>query len=90
MSYSLFSKDKHIDHLASVVGMNDLLDFVLRTVKSGPLLDFINKGETSDIQGTIRDIDTYLPYATNSEVKDILLNLKTGLGQIKGTAIISD
>lgn len=91
MSYSLVDKDKGpILHLASVGGMNDLLDFVTRVSVWGPLSDFLNKGETSDIPGVINDITQFAPYATDPNVRDTLLHMKQGLEKIKGEALIAE
>jgi hypothetical protein len=91
MSFSLFGEQEgHICQVGSAGGMIDLLNFIRKTVKHGLLLDLMNTETTSDVQEAIRDITSHLPYCTNPDVKEALSNLKQGLGQIKGVAIISD
>jgi hypothetical protein len=91
MSYSLVDTSKGpVAHLASVGGMNDLLDFVQRLRVWGPLSNFLNTGETADVQGVINEITQFAPYCTDANVKDTLLNLKQGLEQVQGTAMIVD
>lgn len=90
MSYSLFGDQGHIGQIASVGGMNDLLDFVTRVRVWGPLSTFLDVGGTSDVKGVIDEITQFTPYATDPNVKDTLLNLKEMLSKVKGTAIISD
>jgi hypothetical protein len=90
MAYNLADDNGTIDQIASVGGMNDLLTFVQRLRVSGPLSDFINTGQTSDVQGVITEIGLIVPYCTDPSVKDTLLNLKESLGAVKGTAHIID
>jgi hypothetical protein len=91
MSYSLFGEQEgHIGQVASVGGMNDLLDFVARVRVWGPLSTFLERGITSDVPGVISEIKQFLPFCTDPNVKSTLQGLQQGLEKIKGTAIISD
>ncbi len=90
MSYSLFGNQGHIQPIASVGGMNDLLDFVERLRVFGPLKEFLDYGETSNVKGVIDEITVFLPYCSNPGVKSTLLELKQGLEKVQGTAVISE
>ena len=91
MSFSLCdTQGVHISQIASVGGMNDLLDFVGRFPKWGPLSNFLNLGETSDVPGVVNEIKQLVPYATDPGVKETLLELGVSLEKMKGTAIISE
>jgi hypothetical protein len=87
MSFSLYDTQQGSTmHLASVGGMHDLLQFVTRVIKQGPLKEFIATGETGDVKGVISDIVQYIPYCTNPNVKHTLEHLKEGLETVKGNA----
>jgi hypothetical protein len=91
MSYSLTDgQGVHITQIASVGGMNDLLDFVSRLRVWGPLNNFLETGETENPLQVIADITQFVPYATDPNVRDTLLNLKQGLEKVKGVALICD
>jgi len=91
MSYSLHdSQGNHVGQVASVGGMNDLLDFTARIGAWGPLNDFLNSGKTSNIPGVMQEISQFAPYATDANVRDTLQNLKQQLEKVKGSAIIVD
>lgn len=91
MSYSLFdSQGVHISQVASIGGMNDVLDFVDRFPKWGPLSNFLNTGETSDVLGVLNEIKFLVGYATDPGVRETLLELAVNLEKVKGPAIISE
>jgi hypothetical protein len=90
VSYSLFDKRGEVQYLGSIGGMNDLLDFVEKHRTSGPLKEFLDLGETRDMQGVIGEITALIPYCRNRGMKIMLLELKKGLARSKGVAIISD
>jgi len=91
MSYSLIDgQGVHITQIASVGGMVDLLDFVTRLGGWGPLPTFLNTGETMNPLAVITEITMVVPYCTDPNVRDTLLNLKQGLEKVKGVALICD
>ena len=79
MSYSLVDSTGFTSHIASVGGMNDLLDFVTRFRVWGPLSTFLDTGETNDIPAVIKDIVEFVPYVSDPSVRSTLLNLKQAL-----------
>lgn len=90
MSYTLFNQSGPIHHIASVQGMNDILDFIEKMRVWGPLKDFLETGETANPQGVAKDITMYLPYCSNSDVKATLLQLKEGMEKAGNWAGLSD
>lgn len=90
MSYTLFDKRGPVHYIGSIGGMNDLLDFVAKLRTSGPLKEFLDGGETRDMQGVIGEITALIPNCSDPSVKTTLLELKKGLAKSRGVAIISD
>lgn len=90
MSYSLVDSKQNVQHLASIMGMADLLHFVQRMHTQGPLLDFFEEGESDDVPGVLKDIERYLPYCTAVDVRATLVALKEALLKSKGFVIIVD
>jgi hypothetical protein len=90
VSYTLFDKRGPVHYIGSIGGMNDLLDFVAEQHASGPLKEFLDAGETRDMQGVIRDITALIPHCSNPSIRATLLQLKKGMAKSKGVAIISD
>lgn len=90
MSYTLFDKRGPVHYIGSIGGMKGLLDFVAKQRTSGPLKEFLDRGETRDMQGVIGEITALIPYCRNRGMKIMLLELKKGLARSKGVAIISD
>lgn len=90
MSYTLFSNDGPVDHIASIQGLADVVEFINRLRVWGPLKEFLDNGETYDVQGCIKDITQYIPYATNPDVKSTLLTIQNALQRAKGWAAIGD
>jgi hypothetical protein len=89
MAYTLVdTKAGRIGQIASVGGMNDLLDFVQRLRIWGPLNNFLNLGETDNPKGVIEEITLFTPYCTDPNVKDTLLNLKEMLSKAQGLVMI--
>lgn len=90
MSYTLFSKQGPVDHLASVQGLDNLITFLQKLKAWGPLKDFLDDGETTDIPAVLKDITMYLPYATNPDVKATMLHMKDCLEKSSKWAGISE
>jgi hypothetical protein len=89
MSYSLYDTAQGpVLHLASVGGMVDLLDFVERFPKFGPLSNFLTMGETNDVKGVLAEVTQLIPYCTDPNVRSTMENLKQGLEKVKGEARI--
>lgn len=91
MGYCLYSEDGYVQDVASIGGWSDLCDFV--DAQGGRSLKaFVNHGETTNIQGVLKDIDALLPKVRDHDVKIVLEGLKKGLTKIKRKeiAIISE
>jgi len=91
VGYCLYSEDGYVQDVGSIGGWSDFCLFVEarggRSVKA-----FVNKGETTNIAGVLKDIDALLPRTADKNVKIVLLGLKKGLSKIKRKeiAIISE
>jgi hypothetical protein len=64
VGYTLFDQQGPVRYLASVGGMNDLLDFVSTQRTLGPLKEFLDSGETQNMQAVIGDITALFHVAT--------------------------
>jgi hypothetical protein len=91
MGYCLYSEDGYVQDVASIGGWSDLCDFANahggRSVKA-----FVNNGETANIHGVLKDIDSLLLKVRARDVQIVLEGLKKGLTKIKQKeiAIISE
>jgi hypothetical protein len=90
VSYTLVDAKGPVKQIASVIGMEDLLKFVERLGVWGPLKDFLDTGESYDIDGILKDISMYLPKATSPGVQSVLRHMQEGLLQSKGYVVITD
>jgi len=92
MSYVIASAQGEVGFLASVQGLNDVVDFVERVTKRGPLTEFLETGQTENIPEVIKELGLLIPYATNLDVKATLTVLRNNLekAQPNGWAMISE
>jgi hypothetical protein len=90
MGLCLFSEDGYVQDVGSASGWMEVSEFVGknggRAIKS-----FVNKGQTANSRGGLKDIEALLPRAKHRHVKATLQGLKKGFSKIedKEIAIIS-
>jgi hypothetical protein len=89
MSYSLYSRNGWIEHLGNASGYWLIIEVVEASRKKGPLYDFIQKGETTDVKAVLKDIDNLL-LRTSGLAKARLKLLRNSLSKCKQIAIVSD
>jgi hypothetical protein len=89
MSYFLVSENGYVGDVASINGYAEMCT-VVRTIKPyGHLAEFLNDGQTRDIQEVIRDIEDIVSHITIQSVRNTLEELKGNLGKVTELAIIT-
>lgn len=89
MTYVMYDAAGTLGDIASIQGYR-ALSLTVRSLKAaGPIIDFLDDGNTTDMQGVITDIDNIMPRISNSEVKSTLQNLRDKLSKAEEIAIVS-
>jgi hypothetical protein len=89
MGYALYGSEGYVQDVASIGGWWDLITTVDKRKVVGPLVDFLNTGNTTNPKAVIKAIDELLPDITDTSVQNILKGLRSGLQKTKEVAIVS-
>jgi hypothetical protein len=89
MSYIICDVNGYVSELANIHTYALAIKFIDSFAGVAPLKNFIDEGKTEDMEGTLKALNSIMPYATDEAVKLTLNNMKEGLEKSKEVAIIS-
>jgi hypothetical protein len=86
MGLCLYSEDGYVLDVGSASGWMEVSEFVEENGGSA-IKSFVNKGQTVNIRGVLKDIEALLPKVRQRHVKATLQGLKKGFSKIKDKEI---
>ena len=89
MTYILCDVNGYVQDVASISGWWDVINEVGKYQMTGPLIDFVTSGNTSDPEGVASEITKMLPQVKDAHVRVTLISLIEGLKKAKEIGIIS-
>lgn len=89
MSLAIYDVNGYVSDLANLHTYALTMKFIDSFAGVSALKTFIDDGKTEDMEGTLKALDSIMPYATDEAVKFTLTNMKEGLKKSKDVAIIS-